>query len=288
MGSDPSSETSLSYNNLRFEVDREGTYTFRIVAEDSAGNEMMMYDNERNLVALSSSTVGYDSDGENFQIPEIPTFTATIDYNGASIEKPGFAGLRVSRSFVLGGGLRDHRARGLRFRLFALFPRCERLPEGQSLPSYSDCVENAQELFFAENAPYRDCLRMINVYNDDVTEDDEAWADTDNAYAWDPESSLSFTPQESGIYIVGLTVTEQTGATVTSYMSIEVRNPVDIIPGVSQWLQNNTVSVVLFAISGVLAVIIIVLFVVKPSDKTVEEVDLEKLKGRKVNKTNKK
>ena len=63
-------------------------------------------------------------------------------------------------------------------------------------------------------------------------------------------------------------------------MAIEVRNPVDIIPGVSQWLQNNVVSVVLFSISAVLAVIIIVLFVVKPSDKTVEEVDLEKLKGR--------
>lgn len=288
VGSDPSSETSLSYNNLRFEVDREGTYTFRIVAEDSAGNEMMMYDNERNLVALSSSTVGYDSDGENFQIPEIPTFTATIDYNGASIEKPG------SQDY----GYRDRSYSVEDFEIIALegyasdyslyFLDASGLPEGQSLPSYSDCVENAQELFFAENAPYRDCLRMINVYNDDVTEDDEAWADTDNAYAWDPESSLSFTPQESGIYIVGLTVTEQTGATVTSYMSIEVRNPVDIIPGVSQWLQNNTVSVVLFAISGVLAVIIIVLFVVKPSDKTVEEVDLEKLKGRKVSKTNKK
>ena len=288
VGSDPSSETSLSYNNLRFEVDREGTYTFRIIAEDSAGNEMMMYDNERNLVALSSSTVGYDSDGENFQIPEIPTFTATIDYNGASIEKPG------SQDY----GYRDRSYSVEDFEIIALegyasdyslyFLDASGLPEGQSLPSYSDCVENAQELFFAENAPYRDCLRMINVYNDDVTEDDEAWADTDNAYAWDPESSLSFTPQESGIYIVGLTVTEQTGATVTSYMSIEVRNPVDIIPGVSQWLQNNTVSVVLFAISGVLAVIIIVLFVVKPSDKTVEEVDLEKLKGRKVNKTNKK
>ena len=124
----------------------------------------------------------------------------------------------------------------------------------------------------------------INVYNDDVTEDDEEWEDTDNDYAWDPESSLSFTPQESGIYFVGLTVTEQTGATVSSYMAIEVRNPVDIIPGVSQWLQNNTVSVVLFSISAVLAVIIIVLFVVKPSDKTVEEVDLEKLKGRKTKK----
>ena len=89
VGSSPSSESSLSYNNLRFEVDQEGTYTFRIVAEDSAGNEMQMYDSEGNLVTLSSSTVGYDSNGEDFQIAEIPTFTATIDYDGASIEDPG-------------------------------------------------------------------------------------------------------------------------------------------------------------------------------------------------------
>lgn len=287
IGSTPSSESSLSYNNLRFEVDQEGTYTFRIVAEDSAGNEMQMYDSEGNLVTLSSSTVGYDSNGEDFQIAEIPTFTATIDYDGASIEDPG------SQDY----GYRDRSYSIDDFEVIALegyvsdyslyYFDSSRLAEGQSAPTYSECVEDAQALFFAENAPYRDCLRMINVYNDDVTEDDEEWDATDNAYAWDPESSLSFTPQLSGIYLVELTVTEQTGATVTSYMSIEVRNPVDIIPGVSQWLQNNTVSVVLFSISAVLAVIIIVLFVVKPSDKTVEQVDLEKLKGKK-NKTDKK
>ncbi len=287
VGATPSSSSSLSYNGLRFEVDQAGTYTFRIVAEDSAGNEMKMYDNEGNLVTVSSSTIGYDSDGENYQIPEIPTFTATIDYDGASIEDPG------SQDY----GYRDRSYTVEDFEVIALegyasdyslyFVDSSALAEGNSLPSYSQCVENAQSLFFAENAPYANCLRLINVYNDDVTEDDEEWEDTDNAYAWDPESSLSFTPQQSGIYIVALTVTEQTGATVTSYMSIEVRNPVDIIPGVSQWLQNNTVSVVLFAISGVLAVVIIVLFVVKPSDKTVEEVDLEKLKGRHVNKTDK-
>ena len=287
VGSSPSSATSLSYNNLRFEVDQEGTYTFRIVAEDSAGNEMQMYDRDHNLVSLSSSTVGYDSDGENFQIPEIPTFTATIDYNGASIEDPG------SQDY----GYRDRSYSVEDFEVIALegyasdytlyYIDESGLAEGQTLPSYSNCVENAQALFFAENAPYANCVRTINVYNDDVTEDDEERDDTDNAYAWDPESSLSFTPQLSGIYIVALTVTEQTGATVTSYMSIEVRNPVDIIPGVSQWLQNNTVSVVLFAISAVLAIIIIVLFVVKPSDKTVEEVDLEKLKGRRVVKSDK-
>ena len=283
VGSSPSSESSLSYNNLRFEVDQEGTYTFRIIAEDSAGNEMYLYNTDGTLVALSSSTIGYDSNGEDFQISEdyLPVFTATIGYNGASIEDPG------SQDY----GYRDRSYSVEDFEVIALegyasdyslyYFDTSRLAEGQTAPTYSECVENAQALFFAENAPYANCIVPINVYNDDVTEDDEEWEDTDNDYAWDPESSLSFTPQESGIYFVGLTVTEQTGATVSSYMAIEVRNPVDIIPGVSQWLQNNTVSVVLFSISAVLAVIIIVLFVVKPSDKTVEEVDLEKLKGKK-------
>lgn len=286
VGSSPSSESSLSYNNLRFEVDQEGTYTFRIIAEDSAGNEMYLYNTDGTLVALSSSTIGYDSNGEDFQISEdyLPVFTATIGYNGASIEDPG------SQDY----GYRDRSYSVEDFEVIALegyasdyslyYFDTSRLAEGQTAPTYSECVENAQTLFFAENAPYANCIVPINVYNDDVTEDDEEWEDTDNDYAWDPESSLSFTPQESGIYFVGLTVTEQTGATVSSYMAIEVRNPVDIIPGVSQWLQNNTVSVVLFSISAVLAVIIIVLFVVKPSDKTVEEVDLEKLKGRKTKK----
>ena len=280
-GSTPSSESSLSYNNLRFEVDKEGTYTFRIIAEDSAGNEMYLYDNDKNLVSLSSSTIGYDSDGENFQIDEIPTFTATIGYDGASIEEPG------SQDY----GYRDRSYSVEDFEIIALegyatdyslyYFDTSKLAEGQTAPSYSDCVDNAQALFFAENAPYANCLVEIRVYNSDVSEDDEEWDDTDNAYAWNPDSSLSFTPQLSGTYFVGLTVTEQTGAVVSSYMAIEVRNPVDIIPGVSQWLQNNTVSVILFAISAVLAIIIVVLFLVKPSDKTVEQVDLEKLKGKK-------
>lgn len=281
VGATPSSESSLSYNNLRFEVDKAGTYTFRIIAEDSAGNEMYLYDNDQNLVSLTSSTIGFDSDGENFQIAEIPTFTATIGYDGASIEEPS------SQDY----GYRDRSYSVDDFEIIALegyatdyslyYFDTSKLSEGQTAPSYSDCVENAQELFFAENAPYANCLVEIRVYNSDVTEDDEEWDDTDNAYAWNPDSSLSFTPQLSGTYFVALTVTEQTGAIVSSYMAIEVRNPVDIIPGVSQWLQNNTVSVILFSISAVLAIVIVVLFLVKPSDKTVEEVDLEKLKGKK-------
>ena len=245
---------------------------------------MQLYDATGELVSLSSSTVGYDEDGEDYQINEIPTFTAYIDYSGATIEDPG------SQDY----GYRDRSYTIEDFEVIALegyasdyslyYVDEDRLADDQTMPSYDECVDNAYNLFFAEGAPYANAVVGINVYNSDVSEDDDEWDDTDNAYQWNPDSSLSFTPQRSGIYLVNLTVTETTGATVSSYMAIEVRNPVDIIPGVSEWLQNNTVSVVLFSISGVLLIAIIVLCVVKPSDKKVEEVDIEKLKGKKKSK----
>ena len=67
----------------------------------------------------------------------------------------------------------------------------------------------------------------------------------------------------------------------TAYQAIDIRNPVDVTPQQIDWLRNNVTSVVLFAISAVLAVAIVVLFVVKPSEKNVEEVDLDSLKGKK-------
>ena len=289
VGSSPSSTSTLDYNELRFEVAQEGLYTFRIVATDSSSNAMQLYDRNGELVSLSSSNVGYDDDGEDFLVADIPTFTAYIDYDGATIEDPG------SQDY----GYRDRSYSIDDFEVIALEGYAsdytlyyidedrladDQLTDGQAGFTYADCVDRAYELFFAENAPYANAVVEINVYNSDVTEDDDEWDDTDNAYHWNPDSSLSFTPQRSGIYLVNLTVTETTGATVSSYMAIEVRNPVDIIPGVSEWLQNNTASVVLFAISGVLLIAIIVLCVIKPSDKKVEEVDIEKLKGKKKSK----
>lgn len=289
VGSSPSSTSTLDYNGLRFEVAQEGLYTFRIVATDSSSNAMQLYDRNGELVSLSSSNVGYDDDGEDFLVADIPTFTAYIDYDGATIEDPG------SQDY----GYRDRSYSIDDFEVIALEGYAsdytlyyidedrladDQLTDGQAGFTYEDCVDRAYELFFAENAPYANAVVEINVYNSDVTEDDDEWDDTDNAYHWNPDSSLSFTPQRSGIYLVNLTVTETTGATVSSYMAIEVRNPVDIIPGVSEWLQNNTASVVLFAISGVLLIAIIVLCVIKPSDKKVEEVDIEKLKGKKKSK----
>ena len=133
-------------------------------------------------------------------------------------------------------------------------------------------------------------VREISTFDKDVDEDDEAkWNRTDNDYYWDPDSALSFVPQEAGFYILTLNVEDSVlpGKTAEGIQVVEVRNPIDTIPSQSQWLEENVVSVVLFAISGVLAIIVVVLFLVKPSDKKVEEIDLEKLKGKK-KKTDKK
>ena len=269
-----SSASGLDYNDLRIEVDESGTYRIRIIASDASSNGMEYYNKDGELVTLSSENV--------WEIDEIPEFTVEIGYTGASIEDPG------SQDY----GYRDRTYSIEDFEVIALdgyiedytlyYFNSSLLGEGQTMPTYDACVENAED--YVTNT-YKDSMVVINTYNSDVTEDDENWDDTDNAYEWDPDSSLSFVPQRSGIYFVELLVTDPnlSGMTATQYMAIEVRNPVDIIPGQSYWLENNITSVVLFSISAVLAVIIVILFVVKPSDKNVKEVDLEKLKGRKKN-----
>ena len=269
-----SSASGLDYNDLRIEVDESGTYRIRIIASDASSNGMEYYNKDGELVTLSSENV--------WEIDEIPEFTVEIGYTGASIEDPG------AQDY----GYRDRTYSIEDFEVIALdgyiedytlyYFNSSLLGEGQTMPTYDACVENAED--YVTNT-YKDSMVVINTYNSDVTEDDENWDDTDNAYKWNPDSSLSFVPQRSGIYFVELLVTDPnlSGMTARQYMAIEVRNPVDIIPGQSYWLENNITSVVLFSISAVLAVIIVILFVVKPSDKNVKEVDLEKLKGRKKN-----
>jgi len=271
-GSSASSQTSLSYNSLKLEVPEAGRYKFRVTAADAAGNNIMLnYDGE--LVAVTANNI-WDIEG-------IPEFTFDIVYKGATIEDPKEQDL----------GYRNDKYTFDKFDIIALSGYTEeytlyrfddsKLPEGVSKPTYSSFVENAKD--YVTDDKYKDCLVVIDTYQDDVKEDDPKWDRTDNDYEWDPDSSLSFKPKEAGFYVLQLDVTDAqlTGFTATQYQVIEVRNPLDTIPGQSKWLQENVTSVVLFSISGFLAIVIVVLFLMKPSEKKVEEIDLEKLKGKK-------
>lgn len=283
-GSTASSETSLRYNNLRFEIEAPGTYKFRVMAADAAGNTMQMYidegDGEMKLDTLSSTNI--------WDIDAIPDFTVDIGYTGPVIEdmesqSVGYRGTSYSVSSF------DIIAYGNSTREYTLYYLDEAKVKEMGLDAltYDDLVADAGK-YLDESSDYFPCFTEIRKYNSDITEEDkEAWDRTDNAYNWNPGSTPgSFTPQRSGYYVVKLTLTDALLANTvkTAYESLDIRNPVDVTPGQIDWLQNNITSVVLFAISAVLAVVIVVLFVVKPPEKNVEEVDLEKLKGKKKNK----
>lgn len=273
-GGSASSATSLRYNNLRIEVDEVGEYRMRILAVDAAGNAMKYYDADGELVDLSSSNI--------WDIEEIPEFTFTVDYEGPSIEDAG----RQTQGF------RDRTYNISSFKIIALtgyktdyelYRFDESKLGGREMPTYDAIIEMLSGSEGELEQWMLDCLVKIDPYNDKVTEDDEEWERTDNAYHWDPDSGLTFCPQERAIYFVKVNVTDSylVGVSQSSYMAIEVVNSIDTVPRRSRWLQDNLFAIICFSVAAVLAVAVVVLFVVNPSDKTVEEVDLDTLKGKK-------
>ncbi|MDE5896670.1 MAG: hypothetical protein K2H43_02510, partial [Clostridia bacterium] len=231
----------------------------------------------------------YTLDGEQvtvsatniWDIEEIPEFTFEVKYTGAVIEE-----MKEQSN-----GYRDSSYTVSSFTVVALSGiereyNLYRIDESkyESLPSYAQLVEQAKE--YTKNSTEIEKadqwkLIAINEQDDELDEDEG-----DNVYQWNPSSSLSFVPKEAGFYIVQLIVTDPNRSSEQKfgYQVIQVQNPYDYTPGESQWLQNNLVSVVLFSISAILLVVIIVLFVSKPSEKKVEDIDLEKLKGKKKSK----
>lgn len=265
------SATTLRYNALRFEIDRQGKYLFKILAADASSNSMMYYVDEE-LVTVNSNNI--------WDIEEIPEFEFEVGYTGATIEKPGeqTRAYRLDTCTISSFDIIALEGYETEYTLYRF--DSTKLPEGVVNPSYSDFVKNAKSYM----TKYAEYIEEISVFNSDVTEDDETrWNNTDNAYHWDPDSSLSFVPQEMGFYIVKVVVTEAAlpGHQPEEYQVIEVVKTTDQALDETYWLENNIASVVLFSISAFLLIIIVIVFVVKPSDKNVEEVDLAKLKGKK-------
>lgn len=261
------SETSLSYNALKFEIEKEGEYSFRVVATDKLGNALKVYDDGR-LVTVNSSNV--------WELDCIPQFNFTAVSTGATIEKPEAQSIGYLDSTY---NIEDFEIVALsgyevNYKLY-LFDQDAYVADGNTMPTYTSLVNNPKQI----DAKY---LIEIQEYDASITEKDAAWSKTDNDVAWKP-SSLTFRPQQSGFYFVEAEVTDAVywQEKAVAYQVIEVRNPIDVIEGEAEWTQSNVLSVVFFSIAAVLLVAIIVLWLVKPSEKTVEEVELSELKGKK-------
>lgn len=267
-----SSQTSLSYNALKFEIADRGEYTFRVVATDKLGNAMKYYlDGE--LVEVTSSNV--------WDIDAIPQFTFQAGSAGATVEDPGEQAIGYRDSVYSVDSFEIVAMKGYQTEhTLYKFNQTKYIEETKktSIPSYSEMVKNPEL--------YEEYLDLIREYDSSVSEDDkDAWSRTDNDYEWKP-SSLTFRPVESGFYFVKVEVTDAAywKDTVSKYQVIQVINPIDETQGETYWVQNNIISIVLFSVSAVLLIALIVMWTVKPSEEKVDEVDLKKLKGGKNNK----
>ena len=130
-------------------------------------------------------------------------------------------------------------------------------------------TEITADTLLEKDSAGRTILRRINEYNNLVKDDNYP----DNKYQWNT-SEQSFVPVQTGNYIVFAVFEDanMTNATVAGYKAIDVSDKQDVNPGDSEWLKKNMVSVILFAIAGVMLILIIILLFVKPSDETLEDV----------------
>ena len=304
------SSSSLSYNGLKLSVADEGLYEFKIFAVDKAGNTMKYYLNEE-LVDVSTSNV--------WDIEEIPSFTfeiknlglkvnnetstkasdrmdeedigekytlSDIKVVGASSLKENYALYIINSEKADKIGLSKSVLSGITYQALRnkMSAGLKNVQDKKYIEYYLDCYADLLAEKLGKNVSkqqVKDCFRLIEEYDDRITEEnDKAEWNKNNKYNWSV-SSQSFTATDAGIYVIMADYweAELPVQRAAAYQLVVVESEVDSIEGATlSWIKNNVVSVVLFGIAGLLLIAIIVLLLIKPSDETMEDVDVKAAK----------
>ncbi len=268
-GSDSTSTLSnLSYDELEIPVSSTGGYRFKVVASDKSGNAMVFYRN--------GLRVTVDSDNI-WDIDAIPAFDFYVENRGLEIEEIE----ALSYAYVYSNyTVQDFEVKGVsgyesKYTLYYL--------EGVSSSDisyaemidfankcYDDGVSDAEfvSLFEAEFECTGVSLREIDEWdsNGPEDEDDDGWDTHDNRYGWSV-SSLSFTPQEAGYYIVygEFVDSELWSDHLYAYQIVYSSSEVDESYGATYWIENNVVTVVFIVIAVISAIGLLVVWIVFPS-----------------------
>ena len=257
------STVSGSYDELRIELTAEGRYQFRIVPTNSAGNSM--------VGLFASGSEGADDTSGNlryreetitssnvFDAKNLQTFEFRVEYTGPSIEEPadnddtGYVDVSYSvEDFEIVGVSGSYTTH---YRLYYFQPT-------DTSRAYTAAELRAAD---ADGSNELGTWKMINMYDASLEDDDP---DNNNDYSWNPDSSLSFVPQEQGFYKVEVIVVSDNLGVQQEAKYIEVAANADVIPGETYWLENNILSLVFLGV-GILCLIgIIVILLIKPKNK---------------------
>ena len=306
----PSSDTaktssSLSYNGLRISTTEEGWYEFRIFANDKAGNTMKYYlDGE--LVDVTTSNI-WDIEGvPSFQFKinnlglKMDDEDSTSTSSKKSTEDVGEKYTLSSLSVVGATNLQeDYRLYKIDTEKATAIQLADTVLTGVTYKAIRERLESnwnklegkdyfklykqtyatllAEKLDGVTAEQVEECFVEIAEFNSLIDEEKhpEAWKNSDNKYNWSV-ASKSFTAADEGRYVILADYWEEEipQQRVSAYKLIVVASEVDEIDGEKDsWIKNNIVSVILFAIAGVLLIVIIILLLIKPSEETMEDID---------------
>ena len=311
-----STSSSLSYNALKLSASNAGKYEFKIFANDKAGNTMKYYlDGE--LVSVSSSNVwdieeipsftfeiankglkiedgsSVSSRKETKILDKTYTFS-DIDVVGANNLKENYKLYKVDRS-KYNDGLEVSKQLTAADLYAITYERLQNkidLTKVKDYDGYLDMYLTAYAKALADEVgatstadidKIKSCFVEIQEYDSRITKENapEEW-EAYNKFEWKP-TSKTFQTVEEGSYLILADYWESELASsqrVAAYKVVVVQSKADVIEGENNWLKNNVVSVVLFSIAGVMLILIIILLLIKPSDETLEDVDLAAAKTK--------
>jgi hypothetical protein len=288
---------------LKLSVSEEGTYEFKIFATDKAGNAMKaMLDGEE--VDVTSSNV--------WDIESIPSFKFTIKNQGLKVEDEtnNYKDTEILDKSYSFDDFKVVGANSLKEE-YALYKLnlCQGLDVDDLIAvKYETLAGKLTAAGLATAKANGDYFKYyLDVYADILAEKTgvkkadilasfvkvgEAGDRINNAtdefekYNWNA-SAQSMTTVEVGEYLLLADFWEEeiVSQRAVGYRVLVVESEEVKIKGDSEWLKNNVVSVILFAVAGVMLILIVVLLLVKPSDETLEDVaakkDNEKGKAKK-------
>lgn len=326
----PSSSTGkstspLSYNGLRLSTTDEGYYEFKVYATDAAGNGMEYYlDGE--LVKVNATniweieeipTFSYVIERKGVSIKNDSDTTTKrkddVEYNGkfTGYSDPTVVGmvnkqsayalykvdLSAYNSTIEAGKpqltlslMSGITYASLKSEIDAQF-KAGNIPEkGEYFDFYLDLYAKKLASKVAGSADaIKACFVRIDEYDSTITEEDVEWAT--NKFKWN-SSSKTFEAVENCNYLILADYYEKDLATqrVMAYKVIEIEEEEYTHLLKTKWIKDNITSVVLFAVAGVMFVMIIILLLVKPSEETLEEVETaaDEENAKKKNKKNRK
>ncbi len=307
--SETGSSANLAYNKLEIPVEYIGEYQFKIFAIDKAGNKMMHEGEEittENIWDIDSiPTFEFEIGYHGIQITEKTIKDKETVGDTYTLGSFTVLGARKVGTTKILYRLDEDKAKEIKLTETTLTSvNYSDLQLDKNLKNQDDyyltAYKNklAQKLGIADDkaklAILDECFIKVEEFDDRIDKEkhEAEWKASDNKYNW-KASNGSFTVAESGTYLMfadcketdegALVASDEKITRAAAYKVIVAETEADVYKegtDFGDWVKNNVVSVVLFAIAGVMLILIIILLFTKPADETLEDVD-EKAKADK-------